>query len=74
MYYRLDGDTIIEMEKVANDGSGTTERYVMAYDENGNPFSISYYSSLTDSTPDTYYYVLNLQGDVIPPVDSDYVS
>lgn len=55
MYYRLDGDTIIEMKKVANDGSGTTERYVMAYDENGNPFSISYYSSLTDSTPDTYY-------------------
>jgi hypothetical protein len=47
---------------------------VMAYDENGNPFSISYYSSLTDSTPDTYYYVLNLQGDVIQPVDSDYVS
>jgi len=58
------------MKKVANDGSGTTERYVMAYDENGNPFSISYYSSLTDSTPDTYYYVLNLQGDVFQLRDS----
>jgi len=59
------------MEKVAIDGSGTTERYVMAYDENGNPFSISYYSSLNDITPDTYYYVLNLQGDVLQLRDSN---
>jgi len=33
-----------------------------------------YYYYNGSTTPTKYYYVLNLQVDVIQPVDSDYVS
>ena len=35
------------------------------YDENGNPFAMRKYSDETLSSYNTYYYVLNAQGDVV---------
>ncbi len=43
------------------------------YDESGNPFSVDCYYGADDVTPTTYYYVLNLQGDVIQLRDENDV-
>ena len=54
---------MVELVRMYN--SGGTYRLAFAYDESGNPFSVDCYYGADDTTPDTYYYVLNLQGDVI---------
>lgn len=59
--YRLDGDKVVEMVK---DGVGVNNRYVFIYDNNGNPHALYYYYN-GSTTPTKYYYVLNLQGDVV---------
>ena len=37
------------------------------YDESGRPFAFNY--TPEGSTPNTYYYILNLQGDVVQIID-----
>ena len=45
-------------------GSGTTAKVLdFIYDESGRPFALVYTNGT--ATPVTYYYVLNLQGDVV---------
>lgn len=45
-------------------GSGTTAKVLdFIYDESGRPFALVYTNGT--ATPATYYYVLNLQGDVV---------
>ncbi len=45
-------------------GSGTTAKVLdFVYDNNGKPFALTYTNGTTE--PDTYYYVLNIQGDVV---------
>ena len=41
------------------------------YDESGRPFAFNY--TLEGSTPNTYYYILNLQGDVVQIIDANGV-
>ncbi len=60
-YYRLDGDKVVEMVK---SGVGVNNRYVFIYDNDGNPHAMYYYYN-GSTTPTKYYYVLNLQGDVV---------
>ena len=67
-YYRLDGDKVVEMVKESELG---TQRYVFIYDNEGNPHALYYYSG-SSTTPTKYYYVLNLQGDVIQLRNSSY--
>ena len=55
--YRLMGDKVVE------DKWGTNKRLVFMYDENGAPNTVYYYNNSTSATK--YYYVLNLQGDVM---------
>ena len=43
------------------------------YDESGNPYAFSYKASST-ATPVTYYYLTNLQGDVMGILDSSGTS
>ena len=52
----------------AADGTVTTEVLDFAYDAQGTPYSLTY----TDGTssPATYYYITNLQGDVMQLIDS----
>ena len=50
-------------------GSGTTAKVLdFIYDESGKPFALVYTNGT--ATPVTYYYVLNLQGDVVALLDS----
>ena len=50
-------------------GSGTTAKVLdFIYDESGKPFVLIYTNGTAD--PVTYYYVLNLQGDVVGLLDS----
>ena len=44
-----------------------TESIDFFYDESGRPFAMTYQRA--DDAPQTYYYVLNLQGDVVKLVD-----
>ena len=48
--------------------SWRTESIDFFYDESGRPFAMTYQSA--DDDPQTYYYVLNLQGDVVKLVDA----
>lgn len=48
-----------------------TQRYVFIYDNEGNPHALYYYSG-SSTTPTKYYYVLNLQGDVVQLRNSSY--
>ena len=41
------------------------------YDESGRPFAFNY--TPEGSTPNTYYYILNLQGDVVQIIDANGV-
>ena len=61
VYYRLDGDRVIEMRMT---GADINTRYVFTYDAQGRPYTVTCYSDSSTSGI-TYYYVLNLQGDVI---------
>ena len=47
--------------------SWRTESIDFFYDESGRPFAMTYQRA--DDAPQTYYYVLNLQGDVVKLVD-----
>ena len=67
-YYRLDGDKVVEMVKESELG---TQRYVFIYDNEGNPHALYYYSA-GSTTPTKYYYVLNVQGDVVQLRNSSY--
>ena len=67
-YYRLDGDKVVEMVK---DGFEVHDRYVFLYDDEGKPHALYYYYN-GSTTPTKYYYVLNLQGDVVQLRDSSY--
>ena len=50
-------------------GSGTTAKVLdFIYDESGKPFALVYTNGT--ATPVTYYYVLNLQGDVVGLLNS----
>ena len=50
-------------------GSGTSAKVLdFIYDESGKPFALIYTNGT--ATPATYYYVLNLQGDVVGLVNS----
>ena len=52
-------------------GTGTTAKVLdFIYDESGRPFALKY-SADGGSTFTTYYYVLNLQGDVIKLIEAD---
>ena len=47
-------------------GSGSTARILdFIYDESGRPFALIDSEGANDPNPETYYYVLNLQGDVV---------
>ena len=61
-YYRLSGSKVVEMAKENENG---TVRYVFIYDAEGRPHELHYYSGYNDTTPTKYFYVLNLQGDVV---------
>ena len=65
-YYRLAGDKIVEIKRTVN---GSTERYSFTYDENGRPYSVNA-PGLDPGTVATYYYVYNIQGDVIKLIDN----
>ena len=54
------------MKRTAN---GSTERYSFTYDENGRPYSVTV-PGLDPGTTATYYYVYNIQGDVIKLIDN----
>ncbi len=71
VYYRLIGDTVIEMFIQSERGN---ERLAFTYDDSGAPCKVQYYESEIDTTPRNYYYVLNLQGDVIRIVDYENVT
>ena len=62
LYYTLSGKVMREM--IA--GLGTLD---FAYDANGHPYSITY--TPNEGTPVTYYYVVNLQGDVVALLNSE---
>ncbi len=50
-------------------GSGTNAKVLdFIYDESGKPFALKYTNGT--ATPATYYYILNLQGDVVGLVNS----
>ena len=49
-------------------GTGSTAKVLdFIYDNNGSPFALIYTNGT--AAPDTYYYVLNLQGDVVMLLD-----
>ena len=48
----------------------TTKILDFVYDNNGQPFALCYYPSSTSTTPTVYYYITNMQGDVVRLVDS----
>ncbi len=64
--YRLAGDNIVELKRTAN---GNTDRYSFTYDENGRPYSVTA-PGLDPGTTETYYYLYNVQGDVIKLIDN----
>ena len=49
--------------------SWRTESIDFFYDESGRPFAMTYQRA--NDAPQTYYYVLNLQGDVVKLIDQD---
>ena len=49
--------------------SWRTESIDFFYDESGRPFAMTYQRA--DDAPQTYYYVLNLQGDVVKLIDEN---
>ena len=68
VYYRLDGNKVVE---ACYDGYNLDCSLVFVYDESGNPYGFDYYSPSSATTPTRYFYVLNLQGDVVKLLDSD---
>ena len=52
----------------AADGTVTTEVLDFAYDAQGIPYSLTYTNGT--ASPVTYYYITNLQGDVMQLIDS----
>ena len=65
--YRLAGDKIVEMTQVEGN---TPYSYTFLYDENGNPYSVTK-TDTVHGWGSTYYYVLDLQGDVIKILDTN---
>ena len=65
--YRLNGTQVVEM---SHDGSDGTYRLVFVYDENGSPLCFDLYSG-SNTTSVRYYYVTNLQGDVVRLINSN---
>ena len=65
MTYRLDGDKIVEMKLTTQLGDWW---YRITYDESGKPYSFT--EDWGDGS-ETYYYVLNAQGDVIELREED---
>ena len=61
-YYRLNGTKVVEMVMDSDLGY---YRFVFVYDEDGSPYGFDLYEGETDTTPTKYYYVLNVQGDVV---------
>ena len=64
--YTLAGDKVVGMKYKVG---GIEYRGFFTYDENGRPYSITM-PGPDPVVPATYYYVLNLQGDVIKLVDA----
>ena len=61
----------VARETIRQDVSGTvlkTETLDFFYDESGRPFAFNY--SIDGDTASTYYYILNLQGDVVQIIDA----
>ena len=63
-YYTLNGKLMRESFPY----SDTTIIMDFVYDESGRPFALNYSANGTDFT--TYYYILNLQGDVVGLTDA----
>ena len=64
----------VARETIRQDVSGTvlkTETLDFFYDESGRPFAFNY--SIDGDTASTYYYILNLQGDVVQIIDANGV-
>ena len=60
----------VARETIRQDVDGTvlsTKTLDFFYDESGRPFAFNY--TPEGSTPNTYYYILNLQGDVVQIID-----
>ena len=63
--YVYNGSSLSQMSIVTGTGdSATTTTMVFAYDASGSPMSVTYGDA-------TYYYVTNLQGDVVALLDSN---
>ena len=65
-YLTLSGKVVREAVKTNN---SVTEMLDFLYDESGRPFALNY-STNGGNTFTTYYYILNLQGDVVKLVTS----
>ena len=64
----------VARETIRQDVSGTvlkTETLDFFYDESGRPFAFNY--SVDGDIASTYYYILNLQGDVVQIIDANGV-
>ena len=64
----------VARETIRQDVSGTvlsTKTLDFFYDESGRPFAFNY--SVDGSDFETYYYILNLQGDVVQIIDANGV-
>ena len=64
----------VARETIRQDVSGTvlkTETLDFFYDESGRPFAFNY--SVDGGIASTYYYILNLQGDVVQIIDANGV-
>ncbi len=65
----------VARETIRQDVSGTvlkTETLDFFYDESGRPFAFNY--SVDGDIASTYYYILNLQGDVVQIIDEAGVT
>jgi len=63
----------VARETIRQDVSGTvlkTETLDFFYDESGRPFAFNY--SVDGDIASTYYYILNLQGDVVQIIDGKW--
>ena len=65
-YLTLSGKVVRETVKV---NGSVTEILDFLYDESGRPFALIYRTDGVGVTVSTYYYVLNLQGDVVKLVN-----
>ena len=68
--YTLASDKVVGMTTTEN---GYPYYYTFTFDENGNPYSVTRTEAIHNFQT-TYYYILNLQGDVIKLVDTNGVA